>query len=180
MPRLFIILLILASFAAYSQSEVSAPYQYVKLDDNQVIYERVFLVEEKSAAEIEKMLTAGVSRVKNLKGFSKDQGVITGKIEECYIDYKKYGGKWGNTAVYMNHPFFANVSVVWKDGRYRVTLSNMEWHTAGLGLMTATSVYTKRGKGEQWDTAKIVLKSGEYLENYFSDLFDIKASKDDW
>lgn len=169
----------LLSASAFAQSE--SPYKSIKLENSQVFFEKVYILDSLSATNIERLLIEQIPRVKNLKGFSKSDGIITAKIEDCTIDYKKYGGKWGNTLLYLNHPFFATVSIVWKDGKYKVSMNNMEWHAAGVGTATSTDVFTKWGKGKDWDMSKTVLKGGEYVDRYFSDLFAVKNnSKDDW
>lgn len=179
MKSLYTFTLLLVSGFVFAQPP--SPYKNIKLENSQVFFEKVYLMDSLSASNIERLLVEQMPRVKNLKGFSKSDGIITARIEECAVDYKKYGGKWGNTLLHLNHPLFSNVSIVWKDGKYKVVMSNMEWHAAGIGTVSATDLFTKWGKGKDWDMSKTVLKGGEYVDLYFSDLFKVTSrSKDDW
>lgn len=164
---------------AFAQSK--SPYESIKLENSQVFFEKVYFLDSLSAANIERLLVGQMPRVKNLKGFTKSEGIITAISEDCTIDYKKYGGKWGNTLLYLNHPFFATVSIVWKDGKYKVSMNNMEWHAAGVGTATSTDVFTKWERARTGICRRFFLKGGEYVDRYFSDLFAAKNSiKDDW
>jgi len=162
-----------------SKDQMPGPYKWIKMEKGDVFFEKVYNLENTDAASIEHILMNGVPRVKDISGFTKTSDIITAEIKNTLVDYRKYGGKWGTTAVYMNHPFFATVSILWKDNKYKVTVSNMYFNTAGLGKMTGGDVFTKRGR--EFDHSKIVMRSGEYLEQYLSDLFAFdKLGKSEW
>lgn len=171
--------LILLLIVIFSPLFSNAQYAWIKMEKGDVFFEKVYSVDSTDAKQIEQMLMTGVPRAKDVSNFTKTPDMITAEIKNCLVDYKKYGGKWGTTAVYMNHPFFAAVSILWKDNKYKVTVSNMYFDTAGLGKMTGSDIFTKRGK--ELDQSKIVVRSGEYLEQYLSDLFYmVKNQKSDW
>ncbi|MCF0074002.1 hypothetical protein LZD49_26205 [Dyadobacter sp. CY261] len=181
MKNIFFVLFLFLSIDSIGQnSSAELPFKYLKKDNNQIFFEKVFEVDSANSSQIEQMLIANIPKTKDVRDFQKNSNVITAYISNCLIDYKKYGGKWGNTQVFMNHPFFSNVTVVWKDGKYKVTLSNMEWHTS-LGNLTMTEALTKWAQGKEWDLSKSKVKAGQYVEQYFSDLFSFsEVNKSDW
>ena len=104
---------------------------------------------------------------------------ITAKIINTLIDYRKFGGKWGNTSAILNHPFYGDVTVVWKDGKYKVTITNMYFNADGLGLMKCDDLFTK-SRGTVLKEGDDAVKTGRYIDLYLSDLFSIKPISSDW
>lgn len=159
---------------------VKAQYDNLKLENGQVYFEKVYSVDSSDAYSIERLLTMNVPKLKDVNDFNKTSDIITAKIKDALIDYKKYGGKWGNTAAFLNHPFFGEISIVWKDQKYRVTVSNMHFNTAGFGIMKCSDLVTKK-RGTELETSKGMITAGQYIEKYLSDLFLIqKSSNEDW
>jgi hypothetical protein len=155
-------------------------YDNLKLDKAQVYFEKVYSLDSSDAGTVERLLTLNIPRLKDIADFNKTSDIITAKIKDALIDYKKYGGKWGNTAVFLNHPFFGDVSIVWKDKKYRITISNMYFNTAGFGIMKCSDLFTKK-RGTELDTSKTMVTAGQYIEKYLSDLFQLnETKKEDW
>jgi hypothetical protein len=179
MKKLFLLTFLLLPAIAFGQAE--NPYKYLKLDNGSVFFERVYNIDSASAQEVESLLISKVPSVKDLSEFSRSSDVITGRLKDCLVDYKRYGGKWGNTLVLLNHPMFASISIVWKENKYRVTVSNIYFMTAGFGKMKLDDTITKK-RGQEFDQNNIVLRGGTYLEQYLSDLFDFSKAKpkSDW
>jgi len=171
-----VLLLIIGTIPHLSFSQ----YQWIKLDNGEIFFEKVYDRDSVDEKSIEKLLVSSIPRSKCVSDFVKTEGLITAKMSDCYVDYKKYGGKWGTTLAHFNHPMFANVTVVWKDNKYRVTVSNIYWLTAGLGKLTATETFTKR-RATIIDPGKVAVNGGRYLEQFLSDVFSIQSSqKSDW
>jgi len=169
------LLLIIFLSPIYLFAQEKGPYNHLKLENNQVVFQEVYQYDSLSAQKIKQALAAYVPTIKGLKDYQLEGDVITGVVAG-YIDYKKYGGKWGSTATFMNHPFTANVNFIWKDGRYRATATNIVFHTAGFGDMDATMIFAKGKKVKVWDDRQIIIKAGEYIEQYLNELFTVKQS----
>ncbi len=175
MKNVFIILIIIIPTVLYAQN--NSPYRSLKLDNNQVIYQQTFGCDSVYSENIKKMLSTFVPTIRNLKDYHLEGDVITGTLSGSYVDYKKYGAKWGNTAAFLNHPFSANVNFQWKDGKYRATATSIVFHTAGLGDMDATNLFSKGRQAKDWNSNAIIIRAGEYLEQYLTDLFTAKQTE---
>src|ERR1035437_3322011 len=81
---------------------IQAQYDFLKFENTQIYFEKVYNLDSLKANEIEKNLLLSVPKLKDISNFQKSPDIITLKIENSLIDYRKYGGKWSNTAVFMN------------------------------------------------------------------------------
>lgn len=153
-----------------------AQYQYLKLENAQVSFEKVYSVESLTSSVIEKVLSNEVPKLKDLKGVQKSQDTIIAKIANTFIDYKKYGGRWRNTDVFMNYHFSGDVLISWKDGKYKVRVSNMYFSKNDLDKIKCSDMFTKSHR-TQFGTRRIQINSGQYIEKYLADLFLIKQDK---
>lgn len=154
-------------------------FDYLKLENNQFLFERVYDYDSLSADEIEKLLISNVPTLSNIKDFQNNQKIITAKIEGTKIDFKKYGGQSMSVPAFFGGLFFANISIVWKDKKYRVTATNMYFQVQGLGKMTTTDIFTK-DRGTEMRIHRKLEESGIYLQTYLSELFTLKLAKKDW
>jgi hypothetical protein len=158
---------------------VNAQSENIKLENGQVFFEKIYQLDSADAKKVETLLTANIPRVKDLADFNKASDIITAKIKNSYIDYKKYGGKWVNTSVYLNHPFFCDISIVWKDNKYRVSVTNMYFNVSGT--VAKLSEIITRNKGTELDNSKITVRALHYIDSYMSDLFKINMTNNgDW
>ncbi len=155
---------------------IQAQNQYLKLEKAQVYFEKVYSVDILKSPGIEKLLLNEVPKVKGLKGFQKSHDTINAKIENIVIDYKRYGGRWSNTDVFMNYRFSGDVLIVWEAGKYKVTVSNMYFNKDGSDKIKCSDVFTKNHR-TQFGTRRIGISSRQYLEKYLADLFLIKQDK---
>jgi hypothetical protein len=152
----------------------------LKLENKQMIFEKIYLLDSLESNTVEKLLTLNIPKVQDLSNFSKTNEIIIAKIANAKIDYRKYGGKFGNTPTILNYPFFCDVSIVWKDQKYRVTISNMYFAGNPIGTVKASEIFTSN-KGAEFDNSKNVKKAMYYIDNYLSDQFKINISeKDNW
>jgi len=169
------IVTLLIALMAVSIGSVRAQYQYLTHDNGKEVFVCVYDVEGSDASEIEKLLTSSMPRIPGFTDFYKSEGIITGKIENIRIDLEQYGCRKGNTSAMVYNPFFANVVIEWKEGRYRVTMSNMEFRHRSLG-----SFRDPFSRGDKFITSKTLLRSGACFEQYFRDLFTLKNTPDTW
>lgn len=150
----------------------------LKLENKQIIFEKVYSLDSLESSKVEKILTLNIPKIQDLTDFSKTNEIIIAKISNATIDYRKYGGKWGSTSTILNYPFYCDVSVVWKDQKYRVTLTNMYFFGNPLGNVKASEIFTSN-KGTEFNHS--CTKALYYIDSYLSDLFMISAStKDNW
>ncbi|NWJ49435.1 MAG: hypothetical protein HXX14_01090 [Bacteroidetes bacterium] len=158
---------------------IQAQYDYLKFENTQLYFEKVYSLDSLKSLEVEKNLLLGIPKLKDVTNFQKSPDIITLKIENSLINYRKYGGKWATTAAFLNNPFFADVSIVWKEGKYKVTISNMYFNTAGFGIMKSSNIFLKK-HGSEFDSRENVILAGQYVEKYLADLFLIKKESKDW
>jgi len=171
--------IVLLCITSYSQN----PYEYLMNESSQIVFEKVYNLDSLNSNDIEILLTA--STFKDVSDIEKMQDVIRGKIKNVLIDYKKYGYTWANTANYVKYPFYADVLMVWKNGKYKVTVNNMRFEIPSIGMMNAFSMtcseaLIKKKTGEL-ETKKIIVDSGIIIEKYLSDIFIVSnIQKKEW
>lgn len=163
-------------FTNISKSQV---FENLKLENKQIIFERVYIIDSLDSKKIEKLLTLNTPKVQDLTNFNKTDEIIIAKISNASIDYKKYGGKWGNTSTILNYPFFCDISIVWKDQKYRVTASNMYFTGNPIGTVKTSEIFTIN-RGSEFENSKIAKRALSYIDNYLSDLFKFNTSKYNW
>ncbi|PAC29261.1 hypothetical protein [Flectobacillus sp. BAB-3569] len=168
---LFILLLI--SFSSKSQ------YNNLFIESRNIYFEKIYKLDSVSQENIKSNLISAIPKIKDITNIQEHSTFITAKLNRTHIDYKKYGGKFFSTAAFLNHPFFCDILVEWKDGRYRVTATNMFFNEDGLGKMNTSDLLLSEN-GEEINKKKLAIEAGKYIENYLSDLFKIKVSGKGW
>jgi hypothetical protein len=171
--------LVLFTIVLLKPTSLFSQYENLKLQNAQFYFEKTYLLDSMDKSEVEQVLLNGVPKLKDLTEFNKAPDIITAKIINTLIDYRKFGGKWGNTSAILNHPFYGDVTVVWKDGKYKVTITNMYFNADGLGLMKCDDLFTK-SRGTVLKEGDDAVKTGRYIDLYLSDLFSIKPISSDW
>jgi len=155
---------------------VQAQYQYLKLENSQIFFEKIYSIDSLANNGIKKLLLKEVPNLKDLKGFQNSKDTIIAKIENTFIDYKKYGGRWSNTDAFMNYPFSGDILIVWGDGKYKVMVSNMYFNKKGSSDKIKCSDLFTKDKRTRFGTRKIGISSRKYLEKYLADIFLIKKN----
>lgn len=168
--------LLLLLFFPYT---IQAQFDYLHLENKQVKFEKKYSLDSMKSATIQTKLVSFIPTIKGITDFYNGGEVITAKFKDAYIDYRKYGGRWGNTPPVLNHPFSANATIVWKDSAFKATITNMVFHVAGLGDIAIDDLITKK-KGTQFGNGKVDLSIGKYIEQYLADLFVINDKSKDW
>lgn len=158
-------------------SELVSPYKDYKLEGGQLLFDRVYMADSMKGELLGKILAKSIPQLKGLTDFRIHNDVITCRFYNAMIDYKRMGHKWGTTPILLNNPFDANVTIVWKDGKYKVTLSNIIFKAQSFGH-TELDIMLTRKKKTAWDTRAGAMRIGEYTEQYFTDLFKIKEDSD--
>lgn len=155
-------------------SNDSLYHNYI-LFEGQVKFEKVYEVDSLSGDELGALLTRTVPMINGVTDFRKEDGLITAMLKNAKIDYKRYGARWGTTPILLNHPFNANISILWKDGKYKATLTNITFIAPNIGYVKLDEMLTRK-KGTQWDRARGATQIGGLTEQYFIDLFKLRKS----
>ena|GEM_PF-4861779 len=79
-------------------------YKYLKLENDQFFFEAVYDGPDIGIEKMGQKLSIGIPRARNVTEVSKSGDVITAKIKNTLIDYKKYDGRWGKLPAFMNQP----------------------------------------------------------------------------
>jgi hypothetical protein len=123
---------------------------------------------------------------KSLTNVKSSSGLIIANLVNLMIDYKKYDGSVGGTAIFMQNPLNSNVTVQIKDGKYKVAVTSIvflvDMHGAfgiNLSSSSAESLFLKSDLTDYKIRSGIV-ESGGYMEQQFNDIFSIKSPKSDW
>ena len=137
-----------------------------------------------SANQIEKVLISTVPSLKNVVNFSNNQSIITAKIKSDKVDFRKYGGKIMSVANFLGWDMDGNVSIVWKDRKYKVTVSNITFtfnniFRGGSESMSITDIFTKKNGAEMRTNTKLQ-ESGDFVQHHLVDLFKLNTVKKDW
>ncbi|WP_133177795.1 hypothetical protein [Chitinophaga parva] len=147
-------------------------YKNLKLENGQVFFEKVYNRDSMSAAQVEFLLEQTVPKVKNLTDFKKEGSVITGRLKGALVDYKSFGHKWGSTPTVLNWPFEADISIFWKDFKYKVTITNIVFKDV-FGLTDLSDGITKKHR-TQYRDGEGAVAWGTYTDEYLERLFDLK------
>lgn len=156
---------------------LSAQHPNLNLVDKNLVFENKYSID--SGQSIVPFLSARIPTLKGVTDFYNGGEVMTAKFKDAYIDYRKYGGKWGNSPMMLNHPFTGDISIIWRDSAYKVTVSNIVFHIGGLGDSRLDDMATKN-KGTEIRTGKGVITALTYINNHLTDLFMLKSSPVEW
>jgi hypothetical protein len=170
---LFSVLIICAPKKLQSQ------YSNLKLESSQLIFEKIYELDSASSEEIEKLIKEATPRTNGITDFQKSEDIVTARIDGIFIDYKKYGGRWGNTPAVLNYPFFGDLTILWKEGKYRVIVTNMYFKTDGFGIMKCSEIFLKN-RGTELRTGTDAVTAGMYIEKHLSDLFLFNPIVTEW
>jgi hypothetical protein len=84
MYRILFLFLILTTIDCYPQKE------YFILENENVNYQKVFILPGKSSEEVENLLIASIPTTKTIVNFNQQRSVITATISSQGIDCRKY------------------------------------------------------------------------------------------
>jgi hypothetical protein len=156
-----------------------AQYQFIKNEGTLLYFEKIYTLDSVSSTYVDETVYNGLIKVPYLTDISRTGNVLNAKFKDANIDYRKYGGKWGNTATYLNHPFFADVSIFIKENKYKVVVSNMrfETNTSLFGTIRCNEMFIRQG---ELSKNKFIVASGIYIEKYLHDCFNFKLANPNW
>lgn len=183
MKKLITIIVFLTSVICYAQNL----YTYFKIDNGQLVYERIYNIDSIAAGKIDTLLQQQLPTAKGITNVQSNNGAITCSIVDLIVNYKKYGGTAMGTAMFLNDPFTANVSIQIKEGKYKITVTNIVFNLVvptAYGIshvkQAAETTFLKNSSTE-FKTRDKLIEAGKYMELQFNDIFTIKIiQKTDW
>lgn len=149
---------------------------YFKVEDNKLVWQKVFNIEKKDLMNyFTKQVISNISK----DNLQKIDNRISFEIKKDIIDYKKYGGTWGNTLTHLKVPINYLVVIDFKENRYRITINSIKSIFGGIvGVLELNDVALKKGV---FNKQKIVVRGLKYLNIHFVKKFLIKDKiKEDW
>lgn len=179
MKRIIFLYLFLP-FLSFSQNSNLKSIKYV---NNQVIYENVFSIDSLSSEKIQELLINTIPKLNGIKEFKMGDKIISAKVFQLQMDYKKYTEKvdWIQ-GVWIKHPFYADVNILWKDGKYKVTVTNMNFIAGGKVLLNCNNIFVEKD-----DNGNLGIKSNQkfldtliVMEHFLDDYFNVKYQNTEW
>ncbi len=143
-----------------------------KLVENNIIWQKVYDASGYSIDSLQTTFATNVISTLNTTNLNEIKSRSTFYISNDEVDFRKYGGKWSNTLLYVQYPQNYLVIIDFKLNRYRVTIKEIEADTriANLGIIDLKDVALKK-KYTVFSTNKIVLKGLEYLDKHLLEKF---------
>lgn len=153
-------------------------YKYLKKINNQIVFEKVYLFDSLSSEEIEDFLIFSIPNISDVSSFQKSTKIISFSLRNVYIDYKKYGLRRMTMSPLLAFPMSCNMSIVWKDGKYKITASNITFNVVSFGIQKLTDHILN---DSLWfDNKKVVTTMGHCVELFFAEKFKIETNKTNW
>lgn len=192
--QLILLLIVSVSTSGYSQTSdnlydsenkrdkssilLDTNYKYLKKINNQIIYEKIYNLDSLNASQIETILVSNIPNITDVSDFQKGTNLITFSIKGVYIDIKKYGLSRWNMNGCLAFPMSSNVSIVWKDGKYKITVSNITFNVVSFGVQKLSN-HLLRNDGT-FDERKAQTSFGHCVEDYLTDKFTINTNISNW
>jgi hypothetical protein len=153
-------------------------FKYLKNINNQIVFEKIYILDSLKSSEIEEMLISNIPNLSDIYDFQKSSNIITFSIKGVYIDYKKFGLKSMSMNAILRFPMSANISIVWKDGKYKLTTSNITFNVVSFGLQKLTQhILDSDGV---FSDKKLDIQLGHCVEETLSDKFTITSKNSNW
>jgi len=153
-------------------------YKYLKIINNQIVFEKIYILDSLKSSQIEEMLISNIPNLSDIYDFQKSSNIITFSIKGVYIDNKKFGLRTMTMNGILRFPMSANISIVWKDGKYKLTTSNISFNVVSFGIQKLTQ-HILNSDGTLSDK-KLDIQLGHCVEETLSDKFTITAKNSNW
>lgn len=115
-------------------------------EGNAVTYVSVHDAPGMKIGEIKKTLVGSIASNPLLtSGANSTLDQIEGTFNDYNIDFKKYGFKWGNVAVWALHPASGGFTIQIKDGKYRVIVKGIKTRASKDMIFDMNSDFAKNG-----------------------------------
>ncbi|KIO77475.1 hypothetical protein TH53_09395 [Pedobacter lusitanus] len=155
----------------------------VILKNHEVIFQKVYTSKLTGDDLAEKLFTL----LSTMKKFRLDRRVspteteFIGKLTYYMVDARKYGGTVFATPAILSYPVTASVVINIKDYKYRVTIADItfkdiESATKGEFRDVTLSEHITQNRRSQLKTGKSALRLAQFIDQDFSDRFDLMKS----
>jgi hypothetical protein len=181
---------IIFSTISYSQEGTNSIENFV-IENNGVVYKKVFDIPNQSEIEIKKNILSFISKVPNVSNVKIVGDEIFGDIVNLKVNYKQFGGSYMSTLILLNHSMFGKLIVQTKDNRYRILIKDI-YFIDDVSLLSLnskkemdnrtdfTNFITKNGRTE-FRTSNTIIKGIGYMNSYFSEIFTYSNKpKENW
>ncbi|QOD60617.1 hypothetical protein H9I45_14955 [Polaribacter haliotis] len=175
MKRIASILLILTTLSGFSQKYVDTLYNF-KVDKGNIVWQKVF--ENKDTLDLKTNFKEKSLINFNTNNLKETENTISFSIENDKINHQKYGGSAMFSAFYIQQVNHYNVSIDFKEKKYRVTIKNFVSGTLNNNKSLRLEQYVV--KNNKIKRTKINIKNLNYYQKYFTDKFTIYSNKEDW
>jgi len=91
---LWLFLFFMPAFAIAQNS----PYKFFKLDNGELVFENIYTHDSLNADQMGAMLKKEVPKIQGFTDFRSDGNLITGRLQNSSINYKKAGHKHFTTS----------------------------------------------------------------------------------
>lgn len=181
-----ILLLFTISLSIFITAQESA----FVISNKQVVWQRIY-ESTKTPAEVKSILLA----TGKLKFTGEDTNSLTGEISDFIMDFKGAGYTKMGTPLFLtnNSKYFGNFKIEFKEGRYRVTATNLKFkgesisiYSGGLGFSSSgddnleTYVLTN---DREYFKGSFEGKNSRIINYSFAQLFDVSKytkTDDNW
>lgn len=188
MKKAIVLILLAYGSIAYPQTSEVKLYDFL-LKDQELTWQHVYNSDLNKAELIENIMN-NVSSSTNTKNLNRSENKIRFDVLGDKIDYRKFGGKWGNTADFVRYPQSYSVEIHVKDNQYHVTVKNIEailsnsmsmriaefssgWHKDNL-----INSVSRKGKTD-FRQSKSVSTGMNYIQkHYYSKFENLQFKKD--
>lgn len=173
-----ILLLFILPFTIYSQLDTL--YNF-KIHNNELIWQHTF-ESEKTAEDLKTMYSTNTISTFNTSNLNELNNRITFHIEQDKVNFKKFGGTWGNTATFVQYPISYLVIIDFKDFKYRITIKSIIIDYGRLGTISLEDTTTKK-RTTVFKSSQAVLNGLLDYDKYFLDKYHLKnilLENDDW
>ncbi|NIG56285.1 hypothetical protein [Chitinophaga sp. Cy-1792] len=156
----------------------NSPYQFYKLQNQNVIFEKVYAADSLNQTDLLKQLQIAIPRIQGFTHYQENGNVITGRIINGIVDYRRFGHPLLSAPALIMFPYEASVTIEVKDGRYRVTMAGITFidNSGRYREPNPIDGFLANNSKTEWKTGKTALKIGQFSEEYFSSIFTVTPS----
>ncbi|WP_443937641.1 hypothetical protein [Pedobacter sp. MW01-1-1] len=158
------------------------PNSCLILKNNAVLFEKTYFttLSNKELKQKLKLFLPSVKAFQLTSDANQNDEQLSGRLTDFLINYRKYGGTHLFTPEIMNTPIQANVIIQIREGKYRVTISEIIFKNANTAPdsgepTTADDLFT-RAKRSKIRTNETSLNCAHYMSRDLAESFDINAS----
>lgn len=200
MKRLLFLLFVLP-FSLFAQNDTVNTYVFPGIQDSiagtsLILKNNILLFQKVYSSELNKdgLVNALKSFLPTVNSFELSDVTnqttyqLKGKISNYFVNYRKYGDGNSGVSNLIDFPLNADVLIQIKDGKYRVTISNLivqEFHENGIIYKDNTAIesfITKNDRSKFQKNNKSI-KTLRYIDNELNSAFDLNSTakiKDDF